>query len=75
MFDVIAACLPPNFHLPLPLMQLFCCILNMSGDLFSVEIEKSESIDKLRGVIMKENSHAFVEVDARQIILWKVSGA
>jgi hypothetical protein len=46
----------------------------MSGDPFSIEIDKNASVDELRSMIMHNNSHAFADVDARQIMLWKVSG-
>jgi hypothetical protein len=60
---------PPN-----RLIWLFYSILGISGDPFDVEIEESQSVPSLKVAIMAQNTHAFADVDVRQINLWKVSG-
>jgi hypothetical protein len=56
-------------------LKLFCWILGDSDSPFPVEIEDGGSVGDLKKAIVKENPHMFASVDARQLIVWKVSGS
>jgi hypothetical protein len=58
---------------PCPL-TLFCWILGMSEQLFSVTIEDNRTVDDLKDSIVKKKPTVFVNIDPNQLTLWKVHG-
>jgi len=55
-------------------LSLFCYILGDDPtNIFCVDIEPSKTVSHLRDAIKAKTSHAFKEVDAKTLKLWKVS--
>ena len=52
-----------------------CWILNKSNTPFSVKVEKSDTVDELKEVIMKEKEYTLVGIDADSLDIWKVSAS
>jgi len=65
---------------PLPVFQtrtikLFCWVLIISKNPFSFPIvEDSTTVDDLKQQIVKEKPNKFVDIDADDLTLWRVSG-
>jgi hypothetical protein len=55
-------------------IPLFCWILNVSDQSFSVSIEETRTVDNLKEEILAKKSTMFANIEANQLTLWKVSG-
>jgi Crinkler effector protein N-terminal domain len=55
------------------IITLFCWILGVSNDPFSVDIEDYRTVYHLKKAIVKENPVTFADIEADQLTLWMVS--
>jgi hypothetical protein len=55
-------------------ITLFCWVLDTSDNVFLVDIEDNRTVGHLKKAILKKKRNTFAQVDARQLILWKVCG-
>jgi hypothetical protein len=54
--------------------NLHCWVYSDDPDcIFPVETSATKTVEALKAVIKEENKHAFREVDADTLVLWKVS--
>ena len=56
---------------PQPIM-LFCWILDVSDQSFSVTIQICRTVDQLKEEIVKKKPNTFADVDPDHLDLWKV---
>jgi hypothetical protein len=54
-------------------ITLFCWILDVSARPFPVDTEDSTTVAHLKKAIVKEKSTTFANIEADQLVLWKVS--
>jgi hypothetical protein len=54
-------------------ITLFCWILDVSARPFSVDTEDSTTVAHLKKAIVKEKSSTLANIEADQLVLWKVS--
>jgi hypothetical protein len=52
-------------------IRLFCYILGVSVDPFSVQIQDDDTVDDLKLAIVKAKPIAFAQVDFDQLTVWK----
>jgi uncharacterized protein YfeS len=54
------------------LLTLFCLVDGESSP-FSVDVERTKTVDKLKEAIKDKKAIAFADVDAEMLTLWRVS--
>jgi hypothetical protein len=55
------------------ILHLNCWVLGDDPQhVFSVEIAKTKTVDGLKDAILEKNKNAFVGLDAKYLVLWKV---
>jgi Crinkler effector protein N-terminal domain len=64
---------PALVKIPIRTIKLFCWILGVSNNAFSVKIEDNETVSDLKKAIVTEKPVTFADIDADQLELWKVS--
>jgi hypothetical protein len=62
------------FNIPRKKM-LFCLILDSPDSSFPVDIEDSRLVGHLKDAIFNKKSITFTDLEADELILWKVSGS
>jgi hypothetical protein len=60
-------------HNPPHTIELFCCVLDIPGDPFPVEIEDRKNVGHFKREIVKYSLIAFANVNISEVRLWKVS--
>ena len=56
------------------MLELNCLVLgDTEQHIFTVETEPTKTVGTLKKLIKEENKHAFQHIDAKTLVLWKVS--
>ncbi|KAF8327079.1 hypothetical protein F5887DRAFT_851000, partial [Amanita rubescens] len=53
-------------------LTVYCWILN-TDDPFPIDIGRSKTVGHLKKMIKKENEHEFAAIDAKCLVIWKLS--
>ena len=58
---------------PARTITLFCWIIGVSNHSFSIDIQNSQTVSHLKFEIVRATPSAFVNIEAAELELWKVS--